>query len=96
MAQETMHLVPAPEEALTPREHRLERGASVLRVGAIINTVATILVFVAVVVGGTGLMSGVFSLVHSTLLLNYRGTDELAIFRFLFAPDKRGGELKGI
>ncbi|MFN8375729.1 MAG: hypothetical protein U0694_23015 [Anaerolineae bacterium] len=32
MAQETLHLVPAVEEALTPREHRLERGALVLRI----------------------------------------------------------------
>jgi ABC-2 type transport system permease protein len=79
MAQETMHLVPAREEALTPREHRLERGALVLRIGAILNMVATVLMFGAVLAGGTGLVSGMFSIVHSVLLMNYNGTDELAI-----------------
>jgi ABC-2 type transport system permease protein len=79
MTQDTLHLVPAREEALTPREHRLERGALVLRIGAIINTVATVLMFALVLAGGTNLISGVFGVVHNALLGRYRGTDEVAI-----------------
>lgn len=79
MAQETMHMVAAPEEALTPREHRLERGAAVLRVGAILNTVATVLMFAVVIAGGAGALPNAFALSHSTLLMRYPGTDELAI-----------------
>src|SRR5690606_40936542 len=50
MAEATM--IAAPEEALTPREIRLERAASILRWGAIANGVMVGLLMLAALLGG--------------------------------------------
>jgi hypothetical protein len=72
-------MVPAPEEALTPRERRLERGAAVLRLGAVLNGIAAILMFLVVLAGSSGMAQGAFLFVHDTMLLNFRGADDVAL-----------------
>ena len=53
MMEESAPLFEMPEEALTPRESRLERGAAVLRWGAIANTVLSVLVILLALAGGS-------------------------------------------
>ena len=47
----SVRLVDLPEEALSPRELRLERGGLILRWGAILNGVLTGLVFILALLG---------------------------------------------
>lgn len=66
MAEATM--IAAPEEALTPREIRLERAASVLRWGAIANGVMVGLLMLAALLGGLRAFPTLFDSLHMLLL----------------------------
>ncbi|MBA3869926.1 MAG: hypothetical protein H0X30_12335 [Anaerolineae bacterium] len=63
-----VRLVDSPEEALSPRELRLERGGLILRWGAIINGVLTGLVFLLALLGGLRIIPNLFSTLHTILL----------------------------
>ncbi len=63
-----VRLVDSPEEALSPRELRLERGEFILRWGAIINGVLTCLVFVLALLGGLRILPNLFPTLHNLLL----------------------------
>ncbi|NWF69224.1 MAG: hypothetical protein HXY40_09060 [Chloroflexi bacterium] len=69
----------AREEAVSPREKRLERAGWALRIGAILYGVATVVMFGLVLLGGTGTVTGMFTAVHNLLLARFRGADEVAI-----------------
>ncbi len=63
-----VRLVDSPEEALSPRELRLERGGLILRWGAIINGVLTGLVFILALLGGLRVLPNLFPTLHNVLL----------------------------
>ena len=63
-----VRLVDSPEEALSPRELRLERGGLILRWGAIINGVLTGLVFILALLGGLRILPNLFPTLHNLLL----------------------------
>jgi ABC-2 type transport system permease protein len=63
-----VRLVDSPEEALSPRELRLERGGLILRWGAIINGVLTGLVFILALLGGLRVLPNLFPTLHNLLL----------------------------
>lgn len=65
---------------ITPREHRLEKAANVLRWGAILNAVlAGLLLLATIVLTVTGAQSGTLTLFHDTLLMQYTGPTDTAI-----------------
>ena len=66
MSEATM--IAIPEEALTPREIRLERAAGVLRWGAIANGVVAGLLIVAALLAGLRAFPTLFASLHTLLL----------------------------
>lgn len=64
----SVRLVDSPEEALSPRELRLERAGLILRWGAVINGVLTGLVFILALLGGLRIIPNLFPTLHNLLL----------------------------
>src|SRR5690606_6869993 len=60
--------IEAPKEALTPREQRLERAAGVLRWGAIVSGGLVVVLLAAALLGGVGLIPGLFPTLQNLLL----------------------------
>jgi ABC-2 type transport system permease protein len=79
MAQDAIQLVEAPEEALSPREIRLERGASVLKWGAIANAVLSVVFLVLALLGGLGIIPNLFTTLHNLVLARTPGSDDAAV-----------------
>ncbi|MCA0456279.1 MAG: hypothetical protein LCI00_20030 [Chloroflexi bacterium] len=75
----TTRLVESPEEALSPRELRLEHGGAVLRWGAIINTGLTVVVFVLALLGGLRVIPNLFPTLHNLLLGRVGVADDAAV-----------------
>lgn len=71
--------VDTPEEALSPREIRLERGARFLRWGAIINGGLAILTMVLALLGGLRLIPDLFPSLHNILIARFPGGDDAAV-----------------
>ncbi len=67
-AEAIQEMTSLPEEAMTPREARLERGAAILRLGALVNGAAVILLLVVAVLGGAQLVPNLFSTLQGLLL----------------------------
>lgn len=80
MAEEIVpiRLVDAPEEALSPREQRLERGSVILRWAAIINGGLAVVIFLLAVLGGLQILQNIFPPLHSLLLGRVPGRDDAA------------------
>lgn len=80
MAEETVpiRLVDSPEEALSPREQRLERGAAILRWAAIINGGLAVVIFLLAVLGGLQILQNIFPALHNLLLGRVPGRDDAA------------------
>ncbi len=72
-------LVESPEEALSPRELRLERAGTILRWGAIINGILAGLVFVLALLGGLRILPNLFTTLHSLLLGRVAIGDDAAV-----------------
>ena len=60
--------IEAPKDALTPREQRLERAAGVLRWGAIVSGGLVVVLLAAALLGGVGLIPGLFPTLQNLLL----------------------------
>ncbi len=75
----SVRLVDSPEEALSPRELRLEHGAAVLRWGAIINGGLTALVFILALLGGLRIIPNLFPTLHNLLLGRVGVGDDAAV-----------------
>jgi hypothetical protein len=69
-------MIELPEEALTPRELRLERAAAILRWGAIVNGAVVGVLLLLALLGGLGVVPNLFAVLQSALL-----------GRFALAPD---------
>ena len=78
-AQETMQLVDSPEEALSPREVRLERGAAVLKWGAIVNGAVSIIALLLAFLGALRIIPNLFPMLHTTLLGRTAGGDDASV-----------------
>ncbi|MAS37785.1 MAG: hypothetical protein CL610_27565 [Anaerolineaceae bacterium] len=65
---ESPQMIDTPEEALTPREQRLERAAALLRWGAIVNGGLALLLLVAALIGGLQTVPNLFATLQSILL----------------------------
>lgn len=70
---------PALEEALTPREARLERAAFGLRIGAFVNGGLALLVAIAAVVAAVLQSPDVFTTLHNLLISGFTGSADLAL-----------------
>ncbi len=70
MAEEIIpvRLVDLPEEALSPREVRLERGSLILRWAAILNTAVAVIVFLLALAGALRIVPDIFPTLHNLLL----------------------------
>ncbi len=79
MTEATSSFALAPEEALSPREIRLERAALALRVGVYVNLIAIGVVVLLVVGAAFGLLPNLMSTLHRALLGGYRGADDTAL-----------------
>jgi ABC-2 type transport system permease protein len=81
MAEEIIpvRLVDMPEESLSPRERRLERGALVLRWGAILNGVMTGAVMLLALLAGIGVIPNFFPTLRSALISRFPGGDDAAV-----------------
>jgi hypothetical protein len=79
MAQEAVQLIDMPEEALSPREARLERAGRGLLWGAIANGALTILIMLLALAGGLRLVPNLFPTLHSSLLARFPGADDAAV-----------------
>lgn len=81
MAEEAIpvQLVDAPEEALSPREVRLERGAVFLRWGAILNGGLAILIMLLALAGGIGIIPNFFPTLRNLMLTRFPGADDAAV-----------------
>jgi ABC-2 type transport system permease protein len=78
MTTKTTKFIPV-EEAINPREKRLERVAWLLRAGALVNAALGIaLVIGAFAIVATGQQT-LFSVLHSVTLFNYGGADDTAL-----------------
>lgn len=71
--------VTIPEEALTPREQRLDRAAAALRWGAIINGGLVVLLLVLALLGGLQALPDIFGTLHGALLGGVGGADDAAV-----------------
>jgi ABC-2 type transport system permease protein len=78
-AEESMQLVDAPEEALSPQEMRVEYGAAILKWGAIANGVLSVGVLVLAFLGGIRLIPNLFPTLHSILLGRTAGGDDASV-----------------
>lgn len=74
-----VQLVDLPEEALSPREQRMERSAVVLRWGAILNVIFSVLVMLLTILGGAGILPNLFPTLHNLLLGRTPGGDDAAV-----------------
>jgi hypothetical protein len=72
-------LVDLPEEALSPREQRLQQGARILRWAAIINVALTGLLIVLAFLGGAGIIPNLFTTLHNLLLARTPGADDASV-----------------
>lgn len=81
MAEEIVPVqyVDAPEEALSPREIRLEQGAVFLRWGAIINAGMAILVTLLALLAGIGILPNFFPVLRNLLIARFPGGDDAAV-----------------
>jgi ABC-2 type transport system permease protein len=80
-----VQMVSAPEEALSPRELRLERAASILRWSAVINGLLAVVVFALGVLAGIGLVPGLFSTLQQILLFRAPIADDAATAAIILA-----------
>ncbi len=78
MIEEAAPLIEIPVEALTPREATLERGAAVLRWGAVANAVFSGIVILLALAGGLRLLPDVFPTLHAALLSRVAAPDDAA------------------
>jgi hypothetical protein len=78
MAAETVN-VPYNEDWLSPREIRLNRIAAILRWGAIANGVLAGLVLLAGLLGALRIVPTSFATVHSVMLGQFIGGDDIAL-----------------
>src|SRR5688572_13560736 len=78
-AEETMQMVDAPEEALSPQEMRVEYGAAILKWGAIANGVLSVVILVLAFLGGIRLIPSLFLTLHSILLGRTAGGDDASV-----------------
>ncbi len=67
------------EEAVSPREARLERAALILRWGAIANGILSGAVLLLAIIGGIGLVPGLFSGLRPLLWAQAGGGDDAAV-----------------
>lgn len=72
-------LVDSPEEALTPREARLENAGRVLRWGAIINGALAALLLIGGLLGGLKVAPNIFRIAHTAALGRIGGGDDAAL-----------------
>lgn len=81
MAQDVtpVEWIDLPEEALTPREQRLERAAAVLRWGAIANGALAIILIVLALLGGLKIIPDLFTTLHTLLLGRFSSADDAAL-----------------
>lgn len=69
----------ATYDALAVRETLLEEGARFLRLGALINGAVAALLLLLAAVAGMQVFPGLFSLLHSLLLVRYTGSADTAL-----------------
>jgi hypothetical protein len=74
-----VQLVDSPEEALSPREARLERAAAILRWGAIGNGVLAAAVIVVTLAGALQIVPDAAGTLHDLLLSRALSADDAAI-----------------
>lgn len=74
-----VQLVESPEEALSPREARLEHAAGILRWGAIANGALAAGIVLAVLIGALQILPHVASTLHSLFLSRMVGADDAAV-----------------
>lgn len=67
------------DEALSPRELRLERAAGILRFGAIASALVTLLVLVGGFINGLGVVPNLLDLMQNALLFRYTGGADAAL-----------------
>lgn len=67
------------EESVSPREARLERSAVVLRWGAYANGAVTLLTMLLAIIGGLGIIPGMFAGLRSILWISAGGADDAAV-----------------
>jgi hypothetical protein len=81
MAEELVpvQLIDEPEEALSPREQRLNRAARVLQWAAIVCGAFSVLLIVIGVIAAVSANSGLFSTLQQTLLIRYPGAADTAV-----------------
>ncbi len=79
MAEQQVEWVTIPEEALTPREIRLDRAAVVLRWGALINAALVVLLLIGSLLSGLQTISSIFTPLHAALLGGFGGADDAAV-----------------
>jgi ABC-2 type transport system permease protein len=81
MAEEmfSTQLVDAPEEALSPREIRLERGALVLKWGALANAGLSVFIIFLALLDGLGILPNLFTILHNLLLGRVPMGDDAAV-----------------
>lgn len=75
----SIRLVDSPEESLSPREQRLERGSAILRWTAILNGIFAALIFLLAVLGGLQIIPNIFAPLHSIFLGVVVGRDDAAV-----------------
>ena len=68
MAEQQVEWVTVPEEALTPREARLDRAAAALRWGALVNGGLVVVLLLLSLVSGIQQNGGLFTTLHNLLL----------------------------
>jgi len=78
-AEESIQLVDLPEEALSPREIRVEQGAAVLKWGAIINGALSIIAMLLAFLGGIRVIPNLFPTLHTLLLGRTPGGDDASV-----------------
>jgi len=75
----TVQLVDSPEEALSPRELRLEREAAILRWGAIANAVVTVGIILLTLLDALDVLPNVPATLHGALLSRVPSADDAAL-----------------
>ncbi len=75
-AEESIQMVDAPEEALSPQEMWVEQGAAILKWGAIANAVVSVGILILAFLGGIRLLPNLFPMLHSILLGRTAGGDD--------------------
>ena len=83
MAEDIQYIDP-PQEPLTPREQRLERGAAILRGGAIANAGLVLLILIAALIGGLRLVPDFFLTLQGLLLARMSLAADTAVAVVIF------------